>query len=211
MHSARWERCDEGYYGDKRGRFLTDSEADFGKHANPKLSRLNKWVPDVERSFSAENHELENPRCMLPFERQSSRYAWRSTRARTCALSRSNGRTVSLVASSAIALVFPRLAATPPNVRVARLSESASSRCFVGHRIPLPEEVNARNPLNSHRPPAARPLRIVRLDHRIQPRPRHHPLHLTKKSLPPRHLLRPGIFGLAKLIWCFMSSTSPKL
>ena len=53
---------------------------------------------------------------------------------------------------------------------------------LVGQCIPLLEKVNAQHPLDADRWPAPFAPRVMRLDHRAQPRPRHHLFHLMPPS-----------------------------
>jgi hypothetical protein len=68
----------------------------------------------------------------------------------------------------------------------------------VGQSVPLLQKVNPQHPLQPNRRPAALALRIVRPQTFNQPPPRHHPLHLGQKLVPPRLLLLAGVFCLRK-------------
>jgi hypothetical protein len=69
---------------------------------------------------------------------------------------------------------------------------------LVGQPVPLLQKIQPQHPLQPDRRPSAFALRVKRPKTIDQPRPRHHPLHLGQKLVPPRLLLLAGVFRLRK-------------
>jgi hypothetical protein len=70
---------------------------------------------------------------------------------------------------------------------------------LVSQRVPLLQKVHAQNARHADgRAANLAALRVVRLDQRFQPRPRHHHIHLSEEPLPACLALLAGVLGTGK-------------